>query len=160
MCWQGAWLPAQITGLVFSSLVWLVVAGLSLTAAAHRPSCVGVVWLLGRNTRAGLWWRFGARPATPFERDLVLAAIVPISSLRGRHQPTIWIGRRISGADVSMPTEKDLVVSPALVQRIATGQLARPAGLSAGLSRAGPATGHQFGTWWRRSTPTARRGAS
>lgn len=122
MSWRGAWLLAQITGLVFSSMIWLVVAGLSLTAAAAAVA-VGVVWLLGRNTRAGLWWRFGSRPATRFERDQVLAAIVPISSLRGRHQPTIWISRRIPGADVIMPTEKGLVVSPALVQRIAKGQL-------------------------------------
>lgn len=123
MPWRAAWLRAQITGLVFSSVVWLMVAGLSLTAAATAVA-VGVVWLLGRNTRAGLWWRFGARPATPFERDQVLAGIVPISALRGRHQPTIWIGHRISGADVIMPTEKDMVVSPGLVQRIATGRLA------------------------------------
>lgn len=122
MPWRGAWLRAQITGLAFSSMVWLMVVGLSLTAAATAVA-VGVVWLLGRNTRAGLWWRFGARPATPFERDQVLAVIVPISSLRGRHKPTIWIGRRISGTDVTMPTELDLIVSPALVQRIATGQL-------------------------------------
>lgn len=123
MSWRGAWLRAQITGLVFSSMVWLVVAGVSLTAAA-AATVVGVVWLLGRNTRAGLWWRFAARPATPFERDQVLAAIVPISSLRGRHQPTIWIARRISGASVILPTDKDLLVSPALVQRIAAGRLA------------------------------------
>lgn len=122
MSWRGAWLRVQITGLVFSSMVWLVVAGLSLTAAA-TVLAVGVVWLLGRNTRAGLWWRFGARPATPFERDQVLAAIVPISSLRGRHQPSIWIARRLQVSDVSMPTKKDLVVSPALVRRIAAGRL-------------------------------------
>lgn len=122
MSWRGAWLRAQITGLVFSSMVWLMVAGLSLTAAA-TAAAVGVVWLLGRNTRAGLWWRFGARPATRFERDQVLAAIVPISSLRGRHQPTIWIGHRIPCADAIMPTDKDLVVSSALVQRIAAGRL-------------------------------------
>lgn len=122
MPWRGAWLRAQITGLAFSSVIWLIVAGLSLTAAATAVA-VGVAWLLGRNTRAGLWRRFGARPGTPFERDQVMAAIVPISSLRGRHQPTIWIGHRIPGADAIMPTDKDLVVSPALVRRIATGRL-------------------------------------
>lgn len=122
MSWRGAWLRAQITGLVFSSMVWLMVAGLSLTAAAIAVG-IGVVWLLGRNTRAGLWWRFGARPATRFERDQVLAAIVPISSLRGRQQPSIWIARRLQVSDVSMPTKTDLVVSPGLVQRLATGRL-------------------------------------
>lgn len=34
MSWKVVWLPAQIAGLVFSSLVWIVVAGLSLDAAA------------------------------------------------------------------------------------------------------------------------------
>ena len=122
MSWRGAWFRAQITGLVFSSFVWLVVAGLSIPAAAAGVAAC-VVWLVGRNTRPGLWWQFGARPATEFERDQVLATIVPISSLRGRHQPAIWIGSRIPGADASMPTPNDLVVSPALVQRIATGRL-------------------------------------
>lgn len=122
MSWRGAWLRAQITGLVFSSVVWLVVAGLSLPAAA-LVLLIGVGLLAGRNTRAGLWWRFGARPATGFERDQVLAAIVPIGSLRGRHQPRIWIGRRLTGLEAIMPTGKDLVVSPRLVRRITSGQL-------------------------------------
>ena len=65
MSWRGAWFRAQITGLMFSSFVWLVVAGLSLpSAATGLAACV--VWLVGRNTRAGLWWQFGARPATEF----------------------------------------------------------------------------------------------
>lgn len=122
MYWRGAWLRAQITALAFSSIVWLVVAGLSLPASAVALA-VGVVCLVGRNTRAGLWWKYGAQPATPFEQNLVLAAIVPISSLRGRHQPTIWIGRRIPDGDAVMATPKDLLVSPALLRRIATGQL-------------------------------------
>lgn len=110
MSWRGAWFRAQITGLVFSSLVWLVVATLCLPAAAAALAA-GLVWMLGRNTRAGLWWRHGARPATPFERDQVLAAIVPVGSLRGRHQPAIWVGRRmIPGTDVVMATRKALVV--------------------------------------------------
>lgn len=122
MSWRGAWLRAQITGLLFSSMVWLAVAGLSLITAATGVA-VGLWWMLGRNTPAGLWWRFGARPATSFERDRVLAAVVPIRSLRGRRQPTIWVGLRMLGAEVLMPTETDLVVSPAVVQQIATGQL-------------------------------------
>lgn len=122
MSWRGAWFRAQITALVFSSVIWLVIAGLSLPAAAAALT-VGALYLVGRNTRAGLWWRFGARPASPFERDQVLAAIVPISSLRGRHQPTIWIGRRIPNGDAVMPTPMDLLVSPALLRRIAAGQL-------------------------------------
>jgi hypothetical protein len=122
MPWRGAWLRAQITGLVFSSVVWLIVAGLSLPAAA-LALMLGAGLLAGRNTRAGLWWRFGARPATGFERDQVLAATVPISSLRGRHQPRIWIGRRLTWIEAIMPTGKDLVVSRSLVGRVISGQL-------------------------------------
>ncbi len=107
---------------MFSSVVWLVVAGLSLPAAA-LALMLGVGLLAGRNTRAGLWWRFGARPATVSERDQVLAAIVPIRSLRGRHQPRIWIGRRLTGVDAIMPTVEDLVVGPSMVRRITSGWL-------------------------------------
>ncbi len=122
MSWKVAWLPAQIAGLVFSSLVWIVVAGLSLTTAA-TILLAGVVGVLGRNTRAGLWWRLGARPATPSERDLVQPVIVQIASLRGRHQPRIWVGTRTGNSDALMPTAHDLVVSRALLERVATGQL-------------------------------------
>ena len=87
MSWRGAWLPGT------DHRAGVQQHGL---ARGRRPvppgRCVRrrrSVWCgcVGRNTRAGLWWRFGARPATRFERDQVLAAIVPISSLRGRHQP-------------------------------------------------------------------------
>lgn len=122
MSWRWVWLRAQITGLMFSSMIWLVVAGLSLTAAAAVFGA-GVVWLLVRDTRAGLWWRFGARPASPFERDRLLAAIVPISSLRGRHQPRIWIGTRTGTDQAVVPTTRDSVVSPVLVRRIVGGEL-------------------------------------
>lgn len=122
MGWRVAWLQAQIAGLVFSSIVWLVVAGLSLPAATSIL-VAGASWVLSRNTRAGLWWRFGARAATSFERDLVHAAIVPIAFLRGRHQPTIWVGRRTGDDDAIMPTLGDLVVSTGLLGRMAGGRL-------------------------------------
>ncbi len=122
MTWRRVWLRAQITGLVFSSVVWLVVAGLSLTAAL-AVIAVGVVCLLVRDTRVGLWWRFGARPASAFERERVQAAIVPIASLRGRHQPRIWIGTRTGAGGAVVPTPADLVVSPSVVRRIVAGEL-------------------------------------
>jgi hypothetical protein len=122
MSWRGVWLRAQITGLLFSSMIWLVVGGLSLPAAALVVGA-GVVWLLVRDTRAGLWWRYGARLATRFERVGVQAAIVPVGSLRGRHQPRIWIGARTGPGGVVVPNGMDLVVSPSLVRRIVSGEL-------------------------------------
>jgi hypothetical protein len=123
MGWRVVWLQAQIAGLVFSSIVWIVVAGLSLTTAA-AILVAGAVCVLSRNARTGLWWRFGARHATPSERDLVRVAIVPLVRMRGRHQPTIWVGHRTGDDDAIMPTRRDLVVSAGLLNRMAAGSLA------------------------------------
>jgi len=113
---------AQITGVVFSTLVWVVVAGLSIPALA-LVLAAGVAAIAARNTRAMLWWRFGATRAHDYQRDAMLAAIVPIASLRGRHQPTIWIGRRLDGANAVMPTRTDLVISLEFVSQVVGGQL-------------------------------------
>ncbi len=120
MRWRGAWAGAQVTGVIVSTLIWIVVAGLSPGPFAATAG-VGVLLVVGRNTRAGLWWRFGARPATPFEERRVLAAIVPIGSLRGRRQPTIWVASRLPCRDAVMPSPTDLLVSPALLRQIVTG---------------------------------------
>lgn len=120
--WRGTWAAAQITGVIFSSLVWIVVWGLSLPALVVAGA-IGVALVITRNTRPMLWWRFGATPANDFQRDTLLTAIVPIPSLRGRHQPSVWIGRRIIGADVVMPSSSILVVSPKSVGQVANGQL-------------------------------------
>ncbi|MCB0912947.1 MAG: hypothetical protein KDB60_15155 [Propionibacteriaceae bacterium] len=120
--WRGTWAASQITGVIFSTLVWIVVCGLSLPALVVTAA-IGVVLVIGRNTRPLLWWRFGARPANDFQRDTMLAAIVPIASLRGRHQPSVWIGSRIIGGQVAMPSSAALVVSPEFVGQVASGQL-------------------------------------
>ena len=120
--WRGTWAAAQLTGVIFSSLVWIVVSGLSFPAMVVTAA-IGVALVIGRNTRPMLWWRFGARPANDFQRDTVLTAIIPIASLRGRHQPSVWIGRRIIGDQVVMPSSSILVVSPRLVSQVANGQL-------------------------------------
>lgn len=120
--WRGAWAAAQITGVVFSSLVWIVVWGLSLQALLVAAA-IGVALVIGRNTGPALWWRCGAAPANDFERDVMLSAIVPIASLRGRHQPSVWIGRRIIGGQVVMPSSTALVVSPEFVGQVAKGKL-------------------------------------
>ena len=120
--WRGTWAAAQITGVIFSNLVWIVVCGLSFPALV-LAAAVGVALVIGRNTRPLLWWRFGATPANDFQRDTMLTAIVPIPSLRGRHQPSVWIGRRIIGGQVAMPSSRMLVVSPRFVGQVANGQL-------------------------------------
>lgn len=120
--WRVTWAAAQITGAVFSSLVWIVVWGLSLPTLLVTMA-VGTVLVIGRNTRPMLWWRFGAAPANDFQRDTVLAAIVPIASFRGRRQPAVWIGRRLFGAGVVMPSSTLLIVSPTFLGRVASGQL-------------------------------------
>ncbi len=120
--WRSTWAAAQLTAVIFSSLVWIVVFGLSVPALAVTE-VIGVTLVIGRNTRPMLWWRFGARPANDFQRDTILTAIVPIASLRGRHQPSVWIGSRIIGADVVMPSSSILVVSPKFVGQVANGQM-------------------------------------
>lgn len=120
--WRGTWAGAQITGVLFSSLVWIVVRGLSMPALVG-VLLVGVAAVPARNTRPMLWWRFGARPANNFERDAMLAAIVPIASLRGRHQPSVWIGSRLGGAHVVMPACDLVVVTPVLLCQVVSGQL-------------------------------------
>lgn len=120
--WRGTWAAAQITGVTFSSLVWIVVCGFSLPALVVTAA-IGVALVIGRSTRPMLWWRLGATPANDFQRDIMLTAIVPIASLRGRNQPSVWIGRRIIGAQVVMPSRSILVVSPRFVSQVANGQL-------------------------------------
>ena len=120
--WRSTWAAAQITGAIFSSLVWIVVWGLSLPALVVAGG-IGVALVITRNTRPMLWWRFGATPANDFQRDTLLTAIVPIPSLRGRHQPSVWIGRRIIGGQVVMPSRSIMVVSPRFVAQVANGQM-------------------------------------
>jgi len=119
---RGTWAAAQITGVIFSSLVWIVVWGLSLPALLVTMA-VGTVLVIGRNSRPMLWCRYGATPANDYQRDTMLTAIVPIASLRGRHQPSVWIGRRLFDAEVVMPSRTVLVISPELLGRVASGQL-------------------------------------
>ena len=120
--WRGTWAAAQLTGAIFSSLVWIVVCGLSLPALLVTAA-IGIALVIGRNTRPMLWWRFGATPANDFQRDTMLTAIVPIASLRGRRQPSVWIGRRIIGAEVAVPSSSILLVSPRFVGQLANGRL-------------------------------------
>ena len=120
--WRGTWAAAQITGVIFSSLVWIVLWGLSFPVLVVAAA-IGVALVITRDTRPMLWWRFGATPANDLQRDTLLTAIVPIPSLRGRHQPSVWISRRIIGGHVVMPSSSILVVSPEFVGQVANGRL-------------------------------------
>lgn len=122
MRWRGAWAVAQLTGVIVSTLIWIVVAGSSLGVFAAAVG-VGVLAVAGRNSRAGLWWRFGARPASSGEERNVQAAIVPILSLRGRRQPAVWVASRLAGRAAVMPTATDLLVSRGLLQQIVIGEI-------------------------------------
>lgn len=112
--WRVPWALAQITGVLFSTLVWILLVSAS-PPAALVALVVGVALVAGRNTAAGLWWRFGASPATPRDAELVLAALVPIVGLRGRNQPQVWIGRHACGGAVI--TGRHLVINERLLDR-------------------------------------------
>lgn len=119
--WRIAWALAQITGIVVSTCLWLVVGALwPVTIAVAGLG--GSVYVVGRLTAAGLWWRFGARPARDWERDRLLAALVPIVTLRGRQQPAIWIGRRGAANNVVV-AGGNLIVGERVFDRLMCGDL-------------------------------------
>ena len=109
MKWRGCWATAQITGLAFSTFVWLLVQAL---IGPWLAAIVVSVWIVSacRNRRLGLWWRFNARPATPYEAAPILAALVPIEAMRGRRQPRVWIGTSINRRAVALPSASTLVI--------------------------------------------------
>ena len=122
--WRTRWALAQIAGVLFSTAVWVVVL-------AAAPSVViaallgGVVSVAGLRSRPVLWLVFGARPASRSDREEVLRAIVPLASLRGRHQPVVFVERgfRVCGWDVLAPGPRVLLVSEPLLTRIRAGRL-------------------------------------
>ena len=122
--WRARWALAQITGILFSTAVWIVLM-------AVAPEVVvavllgGVVFVAGFRTRVVLWLVFGARPAVGRDRDALLRAIVPVSSLRGRGQPDVFVGRgfRVRGWDVLAPCRGSLLVSESMLRGIRQGQV-------------------------------------
>ena len=124
MRWRASWALAQITGVLFSTAVWIV----SIAAAPEAVVAVllgGVVLVAGFRTRAVLWLLFGARPAVGRDRDDLLRAIVPVPSLRGRTQPEVFVGRgfRARGWDVLAPCRGSLLTSEFMLTRIRAGQV-------------------------------------
>lgn len=120
--WRRSWAAAQITPALFSTLVWIVWLAASPQGFAAIWAAAAVV-ATARTTRLGLWWRFGARTATAFERDTMLRAIVPLVCLRGREQPSVWIATRLTRPDVVMPGTKILVVRAELLGAVVAGRL-------------------------------------
>lgn len=120
--WRACWALAQITGVLFSTAVWLV-----LLAAAPAFAVVvmlgGIVVVEAFRTLPVLRLIHGARPATAADRDIVLRAIIPIASLRGRNQPRVFVGtgRGAEGWMVRAPGGGLLVVSESLLARIRSG---------------------------------------
>ena len=122
--WRTRWALAQVTGLLFSTVVWVV----SLAAAPVFVAVVMlgvVVFVVALRTRPVLWLLFGARPAAAADRDLVLRAIVPVASLRGRRQPQVFIGAGRGAARLAVwaPGGCRLVVGDRLLARMRSGQL-------------------------------------
>ena len=115
MIWRAVWLRAELTGLAFSSMVWLVLSAL-------EPDVVALLWLAGAvlvaawPSRLVFRARFAGRPVSPSDRELVLRAVAPIQSLRGRNQPEVRASRRpLAGVAVGPGI---VVVGPQLLDRL------------------------------------------
>lgn len=122
MRWRASWAASQITGVIVSSLMWVVLlAGWPVTALVAVVG--GLIYVLGFRTKIGLWWRFGIRRPTAMVRDAVLPAIVPIAGLRGRNQPRVWVGARLAGQQVVMATRRDLIIDLRLAGLIVAGRV-------------------------------------
>lgn len=88
--WRGWWALAHVTGVLFSSAVWLLFV--ATTPAVGALLLIGaLVFVATFRTRPVLRLVFGARPADRVDQDAVLRAIVPVVSLRGRGQPDVWV---------------------------------------------------------------------
>ena len=120
MTWRAIWLRAQLTGLAFSSMVWLVLSAL-------EPDVVALLWLAGALLVAA--WpsrllfraRFAGRQVSPADRELVLRALSPIQSLRGRNQPEVRASRRrLAGVAVGSGV---VVVGQQLLDRLRSRQV-------------------------------------
>lgn len=121
MSWRMRWAAAQITPVLVSSGVWLLVSGLVPVVVLAGLAVVGAGLVVARTSRLGLWVRFGARPATVAERDAVLGELVGVVSLRGRGQPRVWVAGRCR--DLVMVGLSHLLVPSAVLAEIVAGRL-------------------------------------
>jgi hypothetical protein len=93
MTWRAVWLRSQLTGVAFSIMVWLVLS-------AVEPDVVALLWVAGAvlvaawPSRLVFRGRFAGRQVSSADQELVLRAVAPIQSLRGRGQPEVRASRR------------------------------------------------------------------
>lgn len=120
--WRARWALAQVTGVLFSSVVWILLLA-SVPSGVGGALMAGTLFVLAFRTRPALLMAFGARAATSTDRDAVLRAIVPVASLRGRNQPRVFVatGRRAAGWDVTATDPRTLLVSKATLSQIRAG---------------------------------------
>jgi hypothetical protein len=116
MTWWAVWVRAQLTAVVASAMVWLVMSALVPLFVAGF-FLLGVVAVAGWSTRPMLWWRYGARPLRPAVAEAVWRRLVPVESLRGRNQPRLWVGDRVD-ADMVAASRHQLVLSERLVWQV------------------------------------------
>ncbi|MFT3832535.1 MAG: hypothetical protein QM711_04335 [Micropruina sp.] len=113
---------SQITAGVVSGLIWLIVDGLAPGLLVSLLSAV-IVTVAGWRSGLMVRCRSGARRATDDEAAILLRALVPVAGLRGRNQPLVWVGDRLS-CDVRAFDERTLVVSARLVDLVRHGRIA------------------------------------
>ena len=95
MKWHATWLRAQLTGLAVSGAIWLVISAL-------EPKLVALAWISGAllvvawPSRLVFRLRCGGRAASTNDRQIVLRAVAPIQSLRGRREPEVLASDRRS----------------------------------------------------------------
>lgn len=122
MSWRWVWLRSRLTACAVSGMIWLIVAclapalGIGLLTAA-------IVTIAGWSSGLMVRCRSGARRATDDEAAILLRALVPVAGLRGRNQPLVWVGDRLS-CDVRALDERTLVVSARLVDLYRHGRIA------------------------------------
>jgi hypothetical protein len=121
MSWHAGWAVSHITAVLFSSLAWLLISGLAPVVLLVGLGVAGAVSVAARTSGPLLRLRYGVRPASDTERDTVLAALVPIASLRGRGEPAVWVGMK--GRDVLALGSRHLLVGAAVPTGISTGTI-------------------------------------
>ena len=160
MSWRASWAKAQLVPLLASAMVWLVITPL-LPSGVNLLLLLGWVGgVLGRRTRLVLWCRLGARPLTGLAAEQVLRALVPVPDLRGRRQPRVWHSARLPRQVLAL-SERDLVWSDAVVERIVRGEVidrhtsalaVHALGLAPAHQSAAVAATEMFTTPWRLAT--------
>lgn len=121
MIWRAVWARAQLTAVVASAMVWLVMSALA-PLFVTGSFLLGVAAVAGWSTRPMLWWRFGARPLHPAVAEAVWRGLVPVESLRGRNQPRLWVGDRVD-ADMVAAGRHQLVLSERLVRQVSDSRI-------------------------------------